>query len=76
LDLPTDKNEKLDENIRLSVTLMFALGTFCSKFGSRNPKEVTVTFFDESWIFQSSPEGIAILKSMKRIGRSFNIFLV
>ncbi|MFZ4355815.1 ATP-binding protein, partial [Enterococcus gallinarum] len=46
------------------------------KFGSRNPKEETVTFFDESWIFQSSPEGKAILKSMKRIGRSFNNFLV
>ncbi|HIB3677885.1 TPA: ATP-binding protein [Enterococcus faecalis] len=76
LDLPTDKNEKLDENKRSSVTLMFALGTFCSKFGSRNPKEETVTFFDESWIFQSSPEGKAILKSMKRIGRSFNNFLV
>lgn len=76
LDLPTDKDEQLDENKRLSVTLMFALGTFCSKFGSRNPKEETVTFFDESWIFQSSPEGKAILKSMKRIGRSFNNFLV
>ncbi|MGL9742120.1 ATP-binding protein [Enterococcus sp. DIV1368c] len=76
LDLPTDKNEHMDENKRLSVTLMFALGTFCSKFGSRNPKEETVTFFDESWIFQSSPEGKAILKSMKRIGRSFNNFLV
>ncbi|WP_226869297.1 ATP-binding protein, partial [Enterococcus faecalis] len=24
----------LDENKRSSVTLMFALGTFCSKFGS------------------------------------------
>lgn len=76
LDLPTDKDEQMDENKRLSVTLMFALGTFCSKFGSRNPKEETVTFFDESWIFQSSPEGKAILKSMKRIGRSFNNFLV
>lgn len=76
LDLPTDKNEELDDNKRLSVTLMFALGTFCSKFGSRNPKEETVTFFDEAWIFQSSAEGKAILKSMKRIGRSFNNFLV
>ena len=76
LDLPTDKNEKLDENKRLSVTLMFALGMFCSKFGSRNPKEETVTFFDESWIFLSSTEGKKILKSMKRIGRSFNNFLV
>ncbi|MCF0233095.1 MAG: ATP-binding protein [Enterococcus sp.] len=76
LDLPSDKNEKLDENKRLSVTLMFALGMFCSKFGSRNPKEETVTFFDESWIFLSSTEGKKILKSMKRIGRSFNNFLV
>ncbi|HAP5266583.1 TPA: ATP-binding protein [Enterococcus faecalis] len=76
LDLPTDRHDELDENQRLSVTLMFALGTFCSKFGSRNRKEETVTFFDEAWIFQSSPEGQKILKSMKRIGRSFNNFMV
>ena len=76
LDLPTDRHDELDENQRLSVTLMFALGTFCSKFGSRNRKEETVTFFDEAWIFQSSPEGQKILKSMRRIGRSFNNFMV
>ncbi|MFC3635109.1 ATP-binding protein [Enterococcus rivorum] len=76
LDLPKEKNEVLDENKRLSVTLMFALGEFCAKFGSRNPKEETVVFFDESWIFQSSPEGRAILKSMKRVGRSQNNFMV
>lgn len=76
LDLPKEKNEVLDENKRLSVTLMFALGEFCAKFGSRNPEEETVVFFDESWIFQSSPEGRAILKSMKRVGRSQNNFMV
>ena len=76
LDLPTDRHDDLDENQRLSVTLMFALGTFCSKFGSRNRAEETVTFFDEAWIFQSSPEGQKILKSMKRIGRSYNNFMV
>ncbi|MTD40080.1 conjugal transfer protein [Erwinia sp. CPCC 100877] len=76
LDLPKEKGEVLDENKRLSVTLMFALGMFCSKFGSRNPNEETVVFFDESWIFQSSSEGKGILKSMKRVGRSQNNFLV
>lgn len=76
LDLPKEKGEVLDENKRLSVTLMFALGMFCSKFGSRDPKEETVVFFDESWIFQSSSEGKGILKSMKRVGRSQNNFLV
>ncbi|MGC6769512.1 ATP-binding protein [Enterococcus sp. LJL51] len=76
LDLPKSKKDKLDENKRLSVTLMFALGMFCSKFGSRNPREETVVFFDESWIFQSSAEGKAILKAMKRVGRSQNNFMV
>ncbi|WP_206911595.1 conjugal transfer protein [Enterococcus sp. DIV0840] len=76
LDLPKEKGEVLDENKRLSVTLMFALGMFCSKFGSRDPKEETIVFFDESWIFQSSSEGKGILKSMKRVGRSQNNFLV
>lgn len=76
LDLPKSKDEKIDENKRLSITLMFALGMFCSKFGSRDIKEETIVFFDESWIFLSSPEGKAILKSMKRVGRSQNNFLV
>ncbi|GGC94742.1 ATP-binding protein [Enterococcus wangshanyuanii] len=76
LDLPKEKGEVLDDNKRLSVTLMFALGMFCSKFGSRDPKEETVVFFDESWIFQSSSEGKGILKSMKRVGRSQNNFMV
>lgn len=76
LDLPKEKDERIDENKRLSVTLMFALGMFCSKFGSRDIKEETIVFFDESWIFQSSSEGKGILKSMKRVGRAQNNFLV
>lgn len=76
LDLPKGKNEKIDENKRLSITVMFALGMFCRKFGSRNAKEETVVFFDESWIFLASAEGSAILKSMKRVGRSQNNYLV
>ena len=76
LDLPKSKDEKLDENKLLSITLMFPLGMFCRKFGSRNDKEETVVFFDESWIFQSSSEGKGILKSMKRVGRSQNNFMV
>lgn len=76
LDLPKAKDEKIDENKRLSITVMFALGMFCRKFGSRNDKEETVVFFDESWIFLASAEGSAILKSMKRVGRGQNNYLV
>ncbi|MDY4307337.1 ATP-binding protein [Enterococcus mundtii] len=47
----------MDENKRLSVTLMFALGTFCSKFGSRNPKEETVTFLMKVGFFSRHQKG-------------------
>src|SRR5699024_11250778 len=42
----------------------------------RDREESTVVLFDESWIFNSSKNGRAIIKSMRRVGRSFNNTLI
>ncbi|EHK9937319.1 conjugal transfer protein [Enterococcus faecium] len=76
LCLPKEKHGKLDDNERLSTALMYSLGEFCSTFGSRDRLKPTVSFFDEAWILQSSSDGQGIIKSMKRVGRSYNNFLV
>ncbi|MBM7688443.1 conjugal transfer protein [Enterococcus ureilyticus] len=76
LKLPKTEGSKLNDTERLSVTLMFALGAFCKKFGERDIEEETVIFFDESWVLSSSPQGEEILMSMKRVGRSQSNFMV
>lgn len=48
---------------------MFALGAFCKHFGERNDDE-TLEIFDEAWILMQSSEGKAVIKSMRRVGRS------
>ncbi|EAC4461050.1 DUF87 domain-containing protein [Listeria monocytogenes] len=61
---------------RKSVMLMMSIGKFCELFGLRDREESTVVLFDESWIFNSSKNGRAIIKSMRRVGRSFNNTLI
>lgn len=56
--------------------LMMSIGKFCELFGLRDREESTVVLFDESWIFNSSKNGRAIIKSMRRVGRSFNNTLI
>ncbi|WP_244919086.1 ATP-binding protein [Weissella viridescens] len=78
LDLP---NEDVDPSTytdvqKTSLATMFALGKFADKFGRENPDEYTFEIIDEAWIFQTSSTGRAILKSIKRVGRSFNNALV
>ena len=51
---------------------MFALGAFCTHFGERHENEDTIEFFDEAWILMKSAEGKAVIKNMRRIGRSKN----
>ncbi|SJZ77870.1 AAA-like domain-containing protein [Pilibacter termitis] len=75
LDLPKEREDNISDNQRLSVALMFALGTFCEYFGKRDRTEETVIFFDEAWIFLTSDSGKKVLKSMLRVGRSMNNFL-
>ncbi|MEY8462195.1 ATP-binding protein [Streptococcus merionis] len=78
LDLPKDTNvaQELTKSQKKSLTVMYALGYFCKRFGERDRSEETIIFFDEAWFFNSTAVGRSILMSLKRIGRSFNNFMV
>lgn len=72
LKLPKSDASKISDHERNSVALMFALGAFCTHFGERHENEDTLEFFDEAWILMKSAEGQAVIKNMRRIGRSKN----
>lgn len=77
LDMPTAKENPRNytSSQRKSVALMMCLGKFCEQFGS-DYNENTFVLFDEAWIFSSSEGGRKIIKSMRRIGRSYNNMMV
>lgn len=72
LKLPKDDSTKISDHERNSIALMFALGAFCTHFGERHENEDTIEFFYEAWILMKSAEGKAVIKNMRRIGRSKN----
>ncbi|MCK1255177.1 ATP-binding protein [Streptococcus uberis] len=72
LKLPKTDATKISDHERNSIALMFALGAFCTHFGERDESEDTIEFFDEAWILMKSAEGQAVIKNMRRIGRSKN----
>lgn len=77
LNLPAERSTiELTQDERKSLSVMYALGYFCTKFGKQNRKQETIEFFDEAWFFNSTAVGKKILKMMKRVGRSENNFLV
>ena len=69
LSLPNHGVEDISDHEANSICLMFALGAFCKHFGERNDDE-TLEIFDEAWILMQSSEGKAVIKSMRRVGRS------
>lgn len=69
LTLPKEGAETISDHEHNSVALMFALGAFCKHFGERSAEE-TVEVFDEAWVLMQSAEGKAVIKSMRRVGRS------
>lgn len=69
LSLPKAESETISDHEANSICLMFALGAFCKHFGERNNEE-TLEIFDEAWILMQSSEGQAVIKSMRRVGRS------
>uniref|UniRef100_UPI003F68D299 ATP-binding protein n=1 Tax=Streptococcus pluranimalium TaxID=82348 RepID=UPI003F68D299 len=76
LDLPKESSQDMTKSQQKSLTVMYALGYFCKRFGERDRTEETILFFDEAWFFNSTTIGKSILKELKRIGRSFNNFMV
>ncbi|HEP1515375.1 DNA segregation ATPase [Streptococcus pyogenes] len=76
LSLPKDGAEHISDHESNSIALMFALGAFCKHFGERTNEE-TVEIFDEAWILMQSSEGKAVIKSMRRVGRSkYNVLML
>ncbi|MGT2888369.1 ATP-binding protein [Streptococcus didelphis] len=76
LSLPKDGSEHISDHENNSIALMFALGAFCKHFGERTDDE-TVEIFDEAWILMQSSEGKAVIKSMRRVGRSkYNVLML
>ncbi|SEP71464.1 AAA-like domain-containing protein [Streptococcus equinus] len=69
LSLPKADSESISDHEANSICLMFALGAFCKHFGERSDEE-TLEIFDEAWILMQSSEGKAVIKSMRRVGRS------
>jgi hypothetical protein len=78
LDMPKagDTIDKYTSSQRKSIALMMCLGKFCEKFGLSDPDEYTFVLFDEAWIFSSSRGGQQIIKSMRRVGRTYNNMMV
>lgn len=77
LDLPkANASQQMTKSQQKSLTVMYALGYFCKRFGEKDKTEETIIFFDEAWFFNSTAVGRAILMELKRIGRSFNNFMV
>ncbi|GAA0054100.1 ATP-binding protein [Streptococcus canis] len=76
LSLPKDGADHISDHEINSVTLMFALGAFCKHFGERTSEE-TMEIFDEAWVLMQSSEGKAVIKSMRRVGRSkYNVLML
>ena len=69
LSLPKADATMISDHEANSICLMFALGAFCRHFGERSDDE-TVEIFDEAWVLMQSQEGRAVIKSMRRVGRS------
>lgn len=78
LDLPKAEShyQEMTKTQQKSLTVMYALGYFCKQFGAIDRTEETILFFDEAWFFNSTTVGRSILKELKRVGRSFNNFMV
>lgn len=76
LSLPKDGSDHISDHESNSIALMFALGAFCKHFGERSDDE-TVEMFDEAWVLMQSSEGKAVIKSMRRVGRSkYNVLML
>lgn len=76
LSLPKDGSDHISDHESNSIALMFALGAFCKHFGERSDDE-TVEIFDEVWVLMQSSEGKAVIKSMRRVGRSkYNVLML
>ena len=73
LDLPKEDEDPryYSDSERKSLCLMIPLAKFCEKFGSRDKRENTAVMFDEAWMLTNARGGKKLVKSMRRVGRSY-----
>lgn len=73
LDLPKEDDDPryYSDGERKSLCLMIPLAKFCEKFGSRDKQENTAIIFDEAWMLTKARGGKKLVKSMRRVGRSY-----
>ncbi|MGV7002510.1 ATP-binding protein [Priestia megaterium] len=73
LDLPKEDDDPnfYEDGERKSLCLMIPLAKFCEKFGRQSRHEPTSIIFDESWMLTKARGGKKLVKSMRRIGRSY-----
>lgn len=77
LDLPKSESRMdLTKSQKKSLVVLYGLGYFCKRFGERDRTVETMSVFDECWMFNSTPAGREVIKEMKRIGRSYNNFMI
>lgn len=76
LDLPRDEAVELTKSQKKSLVVLYAVGYFCKRFGQRDWEVETLVVVDEAWQFNSTTVGQAVLKEMKRVGRSQNNFML
>jgi inosine/xanthosine triphosphate pyrophosphatase family protein len=73
LDLPKEDDDPnyYTDSERKSLCLMIPLAKFCEKFGSQSRHENTSIIFDEAWMLTNARGGKKLIKSLRRIGRSW-----
>lgn len=73
LDLPDSKmkTSEQSETEQKSVAVMIALAKFCEEFGKRSKHEKTTIIFDEAWTLTTAKGGKKLVKSLRRVGRSY-----
>ncbi|MFS1664105.1 ATP-binding protein [Streptococcus sp. zg-JUN1979] len=77
LDLPKSESKAdLTRSQKKSLVVLYGLGYFCKRFGERDRTVETMSVFDECWMFNATPAGREVIMEMKRIGRSYNNFLL
>lgn len=78
LELPDSKTKThdLSELEIKNVAVMMSLSKYCQFFGMRNKSKKTSIFFDEAWVLTKAKGGKALVKSLRRVGRTYNNQLV
>lgn len=78
LDLPSAGTNTKDqtESERNAVAVMIALAKFCEYFGMRDKSKNTTIIVDEAWVLTTAKGGSKLLKSLRRVGRSYKNQLI